>query len=369
MTDLVREAEPVGVGGPLLSVQHLIVHFPVKSGVIVDRVVAHVRAVDDVSFDLLPRETLGVVGESGCGKSTLAKCLVRLVAPTSGSIVFRGRPLAGMKREELAGLRSELQMVFQDPQASLNPRKRVGQILGVGLRLGGVPRPELGRAARGLLGQVGLDERDVNRFPHEFSGGQRQRVGIARAVAVRPKLIVLDEPVSALDVSVQAQVINLLSDLQERLDLSYIYIAHNLAVVRHVSDRVAVMYLGKVVEQSPTDQLYERPAHPYTAALLSAIPVPELGRRSSKSALVTGEPPNPRNPPAGCRFHPRCPRAVAVCREVEPQLTAYPDGRLAACHRPMNVTMVELSKAKKSDLSPLSSGDAFPVVDASSDQS
>ena len=254
-------------------------------------------------------------------------------------------------------------MVFQDPQSSLNPRKRVIDTLSVALRLRGVHRSGLRTEARDLLSQVGLDRDHVNRFPHEFSGGQRQRIGIARAVAVRPSLIVLDEPVSALDVSVQAQVINLLSDLQEDLRLAYLYIAHNLAVVRHVSDRVAVMYLGKIVESASVDELYENPGHPYTAALLSSIPVPELKAKSGRRAIAAGEPPNPLQPPTGCRFNPRCPRAADVCREVEPPLTLYPGGHLVACHRPINVSAAALADACRSDLSPLTSGNIAPVIE------
>jgi oligopeptide/dipeptide ABC transporter ATP-binding protein len=348
---------------PLLSVEHLTVHFPVKKGVVVDREVARVRAVDDVSFTLAPRETLGVVGESGCGKSTLAKCLLRLISPTGGTISYWGQDFSRMSRREVSAVRREVQMVFQDPQASLNPRKRVVDILSVALRLRGVPRSGVLGEASDLLSQVGLDREHVNRFPHEFSGGQRQRIGIARAVAVRPSLIVLDEPVSALDVSVQAQVINLLSDLQESFQLAYLYIAHNLAVVRHVSDRVAVMYLGKIVESASVDELYERPGHPYTAALLSSIPVPELKAKSGRRAITAGEPPNPLAPPSGCRFHPRCPRAAAVCREVEPPLTSYPGGHLVACHRPMNVGPDELATSRRSELSPLTSGNVEPVIE------
>jgi oligopeptide/dipeptide ABC transporter ATP-binding protein len=348
---------------PLLSVEHLTVHFPVKKGVVVDREVGRVRAVDDVSFTLGQQETLGVVGESGCGKSTLAKCLLKLVAPTDGTVSFRGQDISKMSRRDVSALRRDVQMVFQDPQASLNPRKRVIDILGVALRLRGVHRSGLNTEARDLLSQVGLDRDHINRFPHEFSGGQRQRIGIARAVAVRPSLIVLDEPVSALDVSVQAQVINLLSDLQEDLRLAYLYIAHNLAVVRHVSDRVAVMYLGKIVESASVDELYESPRHPYSAALLSSIPVPELKAKSGRRAIASGEPPNPLQPPTGCRFNPRCPRAADVCREVEPPLTVYPGGHLVACHRPINVSAAALAGARRSDLSPLTAGSTEPVIE------
>ena len=346
---------------PLLSVEHLKLYFPVKSGIVVDRVAGWVRAVDDVSFTLGEQETLGLVGESGCGKTTLARCLVQLLSPTSGTIRFRGDELTS-NRSQRRLLKRQIQMVFQDPQASLNPRKRVGQIVSAGLRLRGLKRAEIETELRGLLTDVGLSAEHVQRFPHEFSGGQRQRVGVARALAVRPSLIVLDEPVSALDVSVQSQVINLLSDLQDEFRLGYIFVAHDLAVVRHVSDRIAVMYLGKVVELSAGDELYRRPIHPYTAALLEAIPVPDLARRSGRAAPVRGEPPNPIDPPAGCRFHPRCPRASDVCRAVEPQLTQYPSGHLAACHHPLNVESSDLAGAVRSPLSPLEAGAAAPTL-------
>jgi oligopeptide/dipeptide ABC transporter ATP-binding protein len=347
---------------PLLSVAHLALHFPVKSGVVVDRVTGWVRAVDDVSFDLNERETLGLVGESGCGKSTLARCLVQLLAPTSGTIRFRGEDTATHDRSQRRGLRRNIQMVFQDPQASLNPRKRVGQIVSAGLRLRGLSRQEIAAELPLLLTEVGLSPEHLNRFPHEFSGGQRQRVGVARALAVRPKIIVLDEPVSALDVSVQSQVINLLGDLQNEFGLGYVFVAHDLAVVRHVSDRIAVMYLGKIVELSPGDELYRRPMHPYTAALLDAIPVPDLARRSARTAPVRGEPPNPINPPSGCRFHPRCARASDLCRTAEPQLTHYPGGHLTACHHPLNASVSDLAAATRSPASPLGSGPEKPTL-------
>jgi oligopeptide/dipeptide ABC transporter ATP-binding protein len=347
---------------PLLAVEHLALHFPIRSGVVVDRVTGWVRAVDDVSFDLNERETLGLVGESGCGKTTLARCLVQLLTPTSGSIRFRGEDMANPDRSRRRALRRDVQMVFQDPQASLNPRKRVGQIVSAGLRLRGLSRSEIAAELPRLLGDVGLSPEHLNRFPHEFSGGQRQRVGVARALAVRPRVIVLDEPVSALDVSVQSQVINLLGDLQDAFRLGYVFVAHDLAVVRHVSDRIAVMYLGKIVELSPGDELYRRPMHPYTAALLDAIPVPDLARRSTRSTPVRGEPPNPINPPAGCRFHPRCGRASDLCRTAEPQLTRYPGGHLAACHHPLNVDVSDLAAATRSPASPLSSGQEQPTV-------
>jgi oligopeptide/dipeptide ABC transporter ATP-binding protein len=355
--------EPAGAA-PLLEVEHLKLYFPVKAGVVVDRVSGWVRAVDDVSFTLNEEETLGLVGESGCGKTTLARCLVQLLSPTSGSIRFRGEDVSTRSRAGRRALRHQVQMVFQDPQASLNPRKRVGQIVSAGLRLRGLKRAEAAAELRRLLTDVGLNAEHVNRFPHEFSGGQRQRVGVARALAVRPSLIVLDEPVSALDVSVQSQVINLLSDLQDEFRLGYIFVAHDLAVVRHVSDRIAVMYLGKIVELSPGDELYHHPIHPYTAALLDAIPVPDLARRATRTVPVRGEPPNPINPPAGCRFHPRCPRASDICNTVEPQLTAYPSGHLAACHHPLNVQAADLAAAARSPLTPLSAGQELPTLPA-----
>ena len=347
---------------PLLEVEHLAVHFPVKKGLLVDRAVAHVRAVDDVSFTLREGETLGLVGESGCGKTTLARSLLRLLAPTSGTIRFRGDDISHTSERHLRSFRREVQMVFQDPQASLNPRKRVGQIVGGGLRLSGVPPRDRETRVRQLLAQVGLNPEHINRFPHEFSGGQRQRVGVARALSVDPRLIVLDEPVSALDVSIQAQVINLLDDLQDDLGLSYVFVAHDLSVVRHVSDRIAVMYLGKLVELSPAEELYSRPVHPYTAALLSAIPIPDPERTRSRHRLsVSGEPPNPLDPPPGCRFHTRCPRATEVCQNTEPPLTAYAGGHLAACHHPLDVTPVELAGATRSPLSSLTAGDPPPA--------
>jgi oligopeptide/dipeptide ABC transporter ATP-binding protein len=347
--------------GPLLEVEHLALHFPVKQGLLIDRVVANVRAVDDVSFTLQEGETLGLVGESGCGKTTLARCLLRLLEPTSGTISFRGGDITHTREHQLRSFRGQVQMVFQDPQASLNPRKRVGQIVGGGLRLCGVPSGDRENRVRELLAQVGLNPEHINRFPHEFSGGQRQRVGVARALSVEPRLIVLDEPVSALDVSIQAQVINLLDDLQDSLGLSYVFVAHDLSVVRHVSDRIAVMYLGKLVELSPAEELYSRPIHPYTAALLSAIPIPDPERTRSRPRLtVPGEPPNPLDPPPGCRFHTRCPRATDVCRTTEPPLTAYPGGHLAACHHPLDVTPAEVEAASRSPLSPLTASDTVP---------
>ena len=348
-------------GTPLLEVEHLTCYFPVKRGLLFDRTVGRVHAVDDVSFSLPEGETLGIVGESGCGKTTLARCLVRLLDPSGGTIRFRGQDITRAGRRALRPFRREMQMVFQDPQASLNPRKRVGQIISAPLRLTGTQRADVDERVRDLLARVGLSEEHVNRFPHEFSGGQRQRIGVARALATDPRLIMLDEPVSALDVSVQAQVINLLDGLQEDLGLSYVFVAHDLAVVRHVSQRVAVMYLGKLMELSPAEELYAKPIHPYTAALLGAIPVPDpKENRERERIVVQGEPPNPVDPPSGCRFRTRCPRATDICARVEPPLTEYANHHLAACHHPLNVSADEIAGATRSTQSPLSAGDELP---------
>jgi oligopeptide/dipeptide ABC transporter ATP-binding protein len=347
--------------GALLDIEHLQVLFPIKSGLIIDRQVGQVHAVDDVSFSLREGETLGIVGESGCGKTTLIRTLVRLIEPTGGAIRFRGEDITKADRARMEPIRREMQMVFQDPQASLNPRKRISQILATPLRIRGVERDRIESETRALLTRVGLAPEHMGRFPHEFSGGQRQRIGIARALAVNPRLILLDEPVSALDVSIQAQVINLLDELQDELKLSYIFVAHDLSVVRHVSDRIAVMYLGKVMEVSPAEELYTKPIHPYTSALLGAIPIPDPNEnRSRNRQVVTGEPPNPIRPPSGCRFHTRCPRASQICSRVEPQLTEYPGGHLAACHHPQNVTAHEIASATRSPASPRTSGEDAP---------
>ena len=346
---------------PLMQAEHLQLHFPIRSGALIGRTIGAVHAVDDVSLSLAEGQTLGIVGESGCGKSTLARCLVRLLEPTSGALRFHDADITHLGRKSLMPFRREVQLVFQDPVSSLNPRKRVGQIVATPMRLARVNQDAAASRVRELLERVGLNPEHVNRFPHEFSGGQRQRIGVARALANNPKLIVLDEPVSALDVSIQAQVINLLDDLQDEFGLSYVFIAHDLSVVRHFSDLIAVMYLGKFMEVSPAAELYSKPIHPYTEALLSAIPIPDpRENRARERRVIGGEPPNPIQPPPGCRFHTRCPRATEICKEVEPPLAEYAGGHLAACHHPLNVSPAEISAATRSPLSPLSAGELMP---------
>jgi oligopeptide/dipeptide ABC transporter ATP-binding protein len=331
-------AERQPSGDELLVVEDLKKYFPVTRGIIFQKEVASVKAVDGVSFNVSKGETLGVVGESGCGKSTMARCIMRLLDPTSGRIVFDGRDITSLSRAEMRPIRRELMMIFQDPYASLNPRKRVGFIIAEALevhRLG--TADENKRRVQELLEVVGLSPEHYNRFPHEFSGGQRQRIGVARALAVNPKLIVCDEPVSALDVSVQAQILNLLKDLQSEFGLTYIFIAHDLNVVRHISDRVMVMYLGHDVELATRDELYREPRHPYTGALLSAVPIPnpELGR-ARKKIVIEGDVPSPLNPPSACWFHPRCPRFQAGhCDVVTPPLYDFGSNHAAACHYPL----------------------------------
>src|SRR2546421_1464423 len=337
------------------------------------REIARVHAVDDVSFAVREGETLGLVGESGCGKSTLGRTLVRLLEPTDGEIVFQGRPIQGLGTRNLRPLRREMQMVFQDPYASLNPRKRVGTIVSDPMRIHNLGnRAEQKRRVGEILETVGLSPEHYNRFPHEFSGGQRQRIGIARSLALQPKLIVADEPVSALDVSIQSQMLNLFDDLQNELQLTYIFIAHDLGVVRHVSDRIAVMYLGKIVELSPAEDLYQRPIMPYTEALLSAVPIPDPDLSDARERIVlVGDVPSPINPPSGCRFHPRCRYMTEGCAQVEPPLADYGNGHLAACHHPLNVDKATLASVHASPESPAaadeealprdSSGESHPV--------
>ena len=335
---------------PLVEVNNLKKYFPIRQGLL-QRETGRVHAVDDVTFAVQEGETLGLVGESGCGKSTLGRTVVRLLEPTAGSVHFQGRDISKLGTRSLRPLRREMQMVFQDPYASLNPRKRVGSIIGTPLKIHGVAKSERRQRVQELLETVGLSPEHYNRFPHEFSGGQRQRIGVARALALRPKLIVADEPVSALDVSIQSQMLNLLDDLQKELHLTYIFIAHDLGVVRHVSNRIAVMYLGKLVELAPAEELYQRPIMPYTEALLSAVPIPDpdLSHQRERIVLV-GDVPSPINPPSGCRFHPRCRYMTDICREVEPPLTSYGHGHIAACHHPLNVdkeTLAEVTVSKR----------------------
>jgi oligopeptide transport system ATP-binding protein len=322
---------------PLLRVSDVTKHFPVRRGIIFKREIGSVKAVDGVSFEVTPGETLGIVGESGCGKSTLARCVMRLLDTTAGTIEFDGRDITHLSRSEMRPIRREMMMVFQDPYASLNPRMRVGSIVaepmivhkwGTGA--------QVKTRVQELLERVGLNPEHYNRFPHEFSGGQRQRIGIARALALEPKLIVCDEPVSALDVSVQAQILNLLKDLQADFNLTFVFIAHDLDVVRHVSNNVLVMYLGQVVEAGTGADLYAHPRHPYSASLLSAVPIsdPKLAR-AHRRIVLEGDVPSPLNPPSGCRFHPRCPRAQPICGDQQPASRGYGGGHTAACHFPV----------------------------------
>jgi oligopeptide transport system ATP-binding protein len=337
-------------GRPLLEVDNLRKYFPIRKGVL-QREVARVHAVDDVTFAVSEGETLGLVGESGCGKSTLGRTIVRLLEPTDGKVNFLGRDISKVGARSLRPLRREMQMIFQDPYASLNPRKRVGSIIGDPLKIHDIGDKKSRRTrVQELLETVGLSPEHYNRFPHEFSGGQRQRIGVARALALNPKLIVADEPVSALDVSIQSQMLNLLDDLQDELKLTYLFIAHDLGVVRHVSDRIAVMYLGKLVELSPAEELYQRPIMPYTEALLSAVPIPDPDLSAKRERIVLeGDVPSPINPPSGCRFHPRCRYMTDICREVEPPLVNYGNGHLAACHHPLNVDQATLERVKVSE--------------------
>ena len=321
--------------GRLVETERLKVYFPIKSGLVLDRHVGDVKAVDDVTLTIERGETFGLVGESGCGKSTLGRAILRLYAPTDGRIIFDGQDITRLGESQLRPLRRRMQMIFQDPFASLNPRHSVGRIVGEPLRVHGLAgRREAASRVRELLQIVGLPADAISRYPHEFSGGQRQRIGLARALAVNPDFVVCDEPVSALDVSIQAQILNLLERLQDEFELTYLFIAHDLAVVRHISDRIAVMYLGSIVEVSPADELYDNPLHPYTISLLSAVPIPDPEvERQRETILLAGDLPSPANPPAACRFHTRCPYVQPTrCRDEAPPLRALASGHLVACH-------------------------------------
>ncbi|MFF2850320.1 ABC transporter ATP-binding protein [Streptomyces sp. NPDC058001] len=334
-------AGPVGETAPgeiLLKVTGLRKHFPIRKGLL-QRQVGAVKAVDGLDFEVRSGETLGVVGESGCGKSTMGRLITRLLEPTAGTVEFEGRDITHLGVGAMRPMRRDVQMIFQDPYSSLNPRHTIGTIVGAPFKLQGVtPDGGVKKEVQRLLEVVGLNPEHYNRYPHEFSGGQRQRIGIARALALNPKLVVADEPVSALDVSIQAQVVNLLDDLQSELGLTYVIIAHDLSVVRHVSDRIAVMYLGKIVELADRKSLYSAPMHPYTKALMSAVPIPDPKRRNAKSEriLLKGDVPSPISPPAGCRFHTRCWKATEVCTTQEPPLIELKPGQKVACHHPEN---------------------------------
>ncbi len=320
----------------LVQVQDLKMHFPITQGIVIQRQIGAVKAVDGISFFVRKGETLGLVGESGCGKSTTGRCIVQLYRPTAGSVYFQGQDLTRLKGQPLRSMRRNMQMIFQDPYASLNPRMTVGNIIGEPLEIHKLVTSKKEREDRvqELLRVVGLNPYMANRYPHEFSGGQRQRIGVARALAVEPSFIVCDEPISALDVSIQAQIINLLEELQEKFGLTYLFIAHDLSVVRHISNRVAVMYLGKLVELTTRKELYDNPLHPYSQALLSAVPIPDpVVEEKRKRIILVGDVPSPVNPPSGCNFHTRCPQVIDICKEQEPEFYDRGGGHWVACHR------------------------------------
>jgi oligopeptide/dipeptide ABC transporter ATP-binding protein len=350
---------PASAGEPLVKLEGIKKYFPITQGILFQHHVGNVHAVDGVDLEIYPGQTVGLVGETGCGKSTLARVVMRLYDATDGSVWFNGRDITHLKGRELQELREDMQMVFQDPYASLNPRKTIGSIVGEPFRLHGtVPRKRIKSEVQQLMELVGLNPEHYNRYPHEFSGGQRQRIGVARSLALRPKLIVCDEPVSALDVSIQAQILNLLDDLQDEFKLTYLFIAHDLSVVKHVSDQVAVMYLGKIVEMSDGVHLYRTPKHPYTGALLSAVPMadPDLARQKRR-IILQGDVPSPIDPPSGCRFHPRCPQSRAIaksqgidgphprCYEEEPMLESHGPVQRAACHFPLEGSIIQAGDA------------------------
>jgi oligopeptide/dipeptide ABC transporter ATP-binding protein len=324
-------------GEPLLEVRDLVKHFPISRGIVIRRRIGAVRAVDGVSFEVRSGETLGIVGETGCGKSTTARLIMRLLEATGGEVRFEGQDITHLKGARLKAVRRQMQMIFQDPYSSLNPRKTVGSIVAEPFAIHGLEQGngERKRAVQALMETVGLNPEHYNRYPHEFSGGQRQRIGVARALALKPKLLIADEPVSALDVSIQAQVLNLLREMQRSLGLTLVFIAHDLSVVRHMCDRVAVMYLGKIVEIGPNDALFAFPRHPYTGGLLAAVPVADPSRRGDQRTLLSGDVPSPANPPSGCRFHTRCPKAQELCSVEEPLLEDRGSGTQVACHFPL----------------------------------
>jgi peptide/nickel transport system ATP-binding protein len=341
MSVQVREREETTQGEtrtPLVKLVGVKKYFPITRGIIFQKKVGNVHAVDGIDLEVYPGETLGVVGETGCGKSTAARLILKLLDTTEGQVIFDGQDITKLSPRRMRPFRREMQMIFQDPYASLNPRKPISAIIGEPFIVHGtIPRKKIKSEVQQLMELVGLNPEHYNRYPHEFSGGQRQRIGVARALALRPRLIVCDEPVSALDVSIQAQILNLLEDVQDEFNLTYVFIAHDLSVVRHVSDRVAVMYLGRIVETSPSDTLYKDPKHPYTGALLSAVPIadPRLAAQR-KRIILQGDVPSPIDPPSGCRFHPRCPRAqFPYCKEHDPDLYPFREGQVAACHFPL----------------------------------